>query len=369
MPDGLRLMLAVAGGGVAIPVTAPPPPSGGGGGGSGGGSSGSTPTVTDEFSGTTLAALQTFLDGVADGSVVGLPASSTITGTGKIHLDGRALSIVGRNAVLKRTTAGTDQILLLDGGGGPYGLYDLIIEGSKSSALGKWDVDFENEHGIALGGVVGFEAARCTVRHVGGDGFYLSGGNNIWSKNGRIHHGTFYDCGRMSVTITDGARNFTIDYNNFSQCGYYCWDIEPNGATVEGIAAGALDIVYANNTIGTKPYGDNPDDTSQATGYMLAITGASGTGPAKRITVRDNIITGGAMRVGVFNNGVDVEDFVMTGNSSSQPFSAGTLSHCVSVDGCVNVTVSGNTQPCPTDADFITTSGSSGTIVTSPNTI
>lgn len=338
-----------------------------------GGDAGDAPAVTVESAATTIAGLQSDINAAPDGSVIGLVAASTITGNAaaQLHLDGRnALSIVMRGATIQRTAAGTTPLVLIDGAGTNISLFNGTIDGSKSSSLGKWDEDFEAEHGISLGGIVNFEASGITVRDVGGDGLHIDGGADVWSENVRFHHGVFYNIGRMGVAITDGGRSVVIDFNTISEIGYYTFDIEPNGATVADIAAGAINVRFSDNAIGTKPYGDYPGDGSQALGLLLALTGASGTGPAKQVSLLRNTMSDQAMRVGVFDNGVDTADFAMQYNIASDTFTAtGDIAKCVSVDGCAGVTVTNNTQPCTVDADFVTTSGSSGSITSTPNTV
>jgi hypothetical protein len=338
----------------------------------GGGSSGSAPTVTVESAATTIAGLQADIDAAPDGSIIGLVASSTITGgaAAQLHLSGRnGIQIVMRGATIQRTAAGTTQIILVDGGGSNFGLFNGTIDGSKSSALGKWNVTYENEHGIALGGITNAEISGVTVRDVGGDGLYLTGGADAWSKNVRFHNGVLYNCGRMGVTITDGARSVVIDFNTISEIGYYTFDIEPNGATVEGIAAGALDVRYSDNAIGTKPYGDNPTDGTQATGYVLVATDASGGGPANRIQFLRNTMSDQPMRV-LFVSGMNAQDVAVQNNTAVTNFvTSGAVPKCVQLTNVANVVVTNNTQPCTVDADFISTTSCTGTITTTPNTI
>jgi hypothetical protein len=167
----------------------------------------------------------------------------------------------------------------------------------------------------------------------------------------------------MGVTITDGASNVVVDFNSFRNIGYYTWDIEPNGATVGGVLAGGEHVRFSDNSIGTKPYGDYPTDKTQATGYVLVVTDASGGGPAIDIEAsRNNLLdtTMGVFKVGVFGSSArqnfrindntaatravgpvmsfsSVSGLTVTGNT--QPLSSGSLA---STSGCSSVNVSGN---------------------------
>lgn len=319
-----------------------------------------------EFGGSTISALQTFLDGVPDGARVGLPEDADITGNGSaaLHLASRnGLTIVGRNAHIRRTAQGTGDIFLIDGGGNGFTAYDLWIEGANPNP-GVWDEDFEDEHAFHVGGQSNVEFNQCHVLNVGGDGLKMEGGNNKWAKNVRFHHGSIEGNSRMAFSITDGAREVTIDFNTIKLCAYYPFDIEPNSAVVEGIAAGALDVYFQDNSFLDQPYGT--DTGGQPVGLAFVITNASGTGPAKRIYFRRNTFAEGAMRVGIF---MASEDIFVQNNTAVDTFVSGDPTKCVNFGSHVNRgAITGNVQPCTVDADFLNVSGSVG-ITTTPNTI
>jgi hypothetical protein len=340
----------------------------------GGGDSGSAPDVTVESAATTFTGLQSDINAAPDGSVIGLVAASTLTGgaSDQIRLVARhGIQLVMRGATLHRTAAGTIPIIQADGGGSNFGIFNGILNGSKSSTLGKWNVTYEHEHGIQLGGIVNAEFSNVQITNVGGDGLNLLGsvGADSWSKNVRFHHGVLYNCGRMGVSITDGARSVVIDFNTISEIGYYTFDVEPNGFTIEGIAAGALDVRYSDNTIGTKPYGDHVADATQAVGYLLVLTNSSGAGPANRIQLLRNTMSDQWMRV-LAVSGIAAQDVAVQFNTAATNFvTSADVPKCVQMTNVANVVVTNNTQPCTVDADFISTTSCTGTITTTPNTI
>jgi hypothetical protein len=337
--------------------TPPPPPLGG--------SSSCTRNVNVDSSGNSdvSSSLQSFLDASPNGAVICFASGGQYRVNGTLHLSNRSnLTIEGNNATIFQTTRSATRIWLIDNGGSNITMRNLTIRGANPNP-GKWDVNYEHNHAIQVGGAIGLDFNNLTIKNVGGDGLYLSGGANRWADSIHLHNSTFDGIGRMGVTITDGASNLVVDYNSFRNIGYYTWDIEPNGATVGGRLAGGEHVRFSDNSIGTKPYGDYPTDKTQADGYVFVVTNASGDGPAVDIELSRNTMldtTLGAFKVGVFgsaarqnirvldNTSVDrsagpvmtfssVSGLTVTGNK--QPLSSGSL---VSSPGCTSVTISGN---------------------------
>ena len=250
--------------------------------------------------------LQSFIDGSPSGSVICFASGGQYRVNGTLHLSGRSnLTFEGNNATVFQTTRATTRIWLIDNGGNDIKMRNLTIKGANPTP-GKWNVSYEHNHAIQIGGTLRVDLDNVDVTNVGGDGLYLSGGADRWADSIRLHNSVFDGIGRMGVTITDGASNVIIDFNTFRRIGYYTWDIEPNGATVGGQLAGGEHVRFSDNTIGTKPYGDYPTDPSQADGYVFVVTNASGDGPAVDIELSRNVMTDttlGAFKVGVFGGG------------------------------------------------------------------
>ena len=165
--------------------------------------------------------------------------------------------------------------------------------------------------------------------------------------------------GRSGVSIADGAKGVSVDHNAFRRIAYYTFNIEPNGQVWNGVAAGARDVKFVRNRLGSQPYGTGRN--GQPDGYAFVVTGSSGGGPADNILVKRNRISGRHFRVGVFDNGGlrrnirvvrnhsdkrvagpvmffgGVKTLVVTGNR--QPLTHGKL---VSTSGCSNIQISGN---------------------------
>jgi hypothetical protein len=293
-----------------------------------------TRTFSGDATGTTdvTAALATFLNG-GSGAASCLKPGGTYKISGQLHLQGVTNATVdGQGATIRQTTRATNEIVLVDYGSTAVTLRNLTIVGANPSP-GLWNLTYEHNHGIRLGGVRNSEVANVTIRNVGGDGFYLAGayqpgGAFRFDDTIRVHDSTVEGTGRMGVAVTDGANNLTIDHNTFAHVAYYTLDFEANGHVFAGVAAGSI------NTRG---------------------------GPAEGITVSRNTIAGRSFDVGVYNNGgtrkaITVSDnrsdtrvagpamtfagvagLTVTGNV--QPLSSGSL---VSTSGCTNVVISGN---------------------------
>jgi hypothetical protein len=343
------------------------PGPGPGGGGGIPGSGGEAPATTIEYSGDG-SGLNAALNDAGDTDVVGLEVDGlyNLGADGEVHLEGRVgPKIVARGAVIYRPNRGNTAIFRVDGGGSSFAMYDGIVRGSKPSD-GKFSHTYEDERGIALGGIVGAEFARCFVQNVGGDGLYITGGNDQWSDGVRFHHGGFSEIGRMAVALTDGARFIVVDFNTLTRIAYIDFDIEPNGATVGGETAGAEDVRFSDNVIGTGPYGTYPADLTQAFGYLLAVTDASAHGvtcPAKRIELSRNVLSTGVMRV-LVTSGMDAEDIVVNANRGATTFSpTGDISHVVQFNDVAGGAITDNVQACVNSGVFATEPGSSGITV------
>jgi hypothetical protein len=295
--------------------------------------------------------------------VICFAANATYKVSGQIHLVNRQyLTFQGNGAKIYQPNRATGPVLLIDGGGNDLKFSDLTIRGSNPSP-GVWDLTYEHNHGIQIGGAIRVEFDDVSVINVGGDGLYLAagsvGGTIRWADSVHFHDGIIDGVGRMGVALTDGASNTTIDHNIFRRIGYYTWDIEPNGHVWNGVAAGAVHASFSNNLLGPQPYSTGA--SGQATGHVFVATGTSGGGPADDIVVSGNTISGRPIDVGVYNNGGlrrnirvmnntsndmvsgpvmsfgGVDTLQVTGNT--QPLSGSSL---VSTSGCTSVTISGN---------------------------
>lgn len=353
------------------------PGGGSGGGGTGGGSSGGTGTpppvdpdaltVTYEYTGDG-SGLNAALN-AHDGDVVGLEVGGDYDlGTdGQIHIEGKSVSLIMRGSTISRPNRGDTPIIRIDGGGNSrdFGWYNGLILGAKPDDE-LWDVDYEHEHGILLGGVRNAIFSGVHIQDVGGDALNVQGGGGIWSDGIRFTGADITNAGRMCFCVYDGAQDVVMDTCNITKICYHTIDFEPNGATVAGVPAGATNIRFLSNVLTGKIYGDHVADPTQAAGYFLVFTDASGDGPAKSFRIEDNTLES-PMKIGAFGLS-DIQDLQVLNNVSTGAFEDDAdFDHCIDLNGVVGVRITGNTQPLDS-GDFIHLSGCGGTIVITPNT-
>lgn len=302
-----------------------------------------TRTATTDTTGETdvTAALQSLIDATPDGSVICLAAGGSYRVDGGLHLANRSnLVIDGRGARIFSTARSTVPRLLVDKGGVGVTVRNLVIEGfwPEAGTQGAAIPAFEGNHGISIGGTRDVEIGPdVEIRNVGGDGVYLTAGGTgstiDWATDVRIHDTMIERTGRMGVSITDGARHVTIENDTFDSIALYVFDIEPNGIVFPSGPAGADDVRFVGNTIGR--YGISP----LLEPWLFAGTGR---GPETDVDVSRNLVTGGALRIGVWDvDGSRRSGFHVTDNWSDATARGPTMVF----EGVDGLTVSGNVQP------------------------
>lgn len=287
------------------------------------------------------AALTSFLGASPAGSVVCLAPGGRYRVDGQLHLLHREnLTIDGQGALIFAITASDVPRLLIDKGGSGIVVRNLTIEGvsARDPAPDPGAPAAEGNHGIAIGGASDVEIGpNVHISDVSGDGIYLAAGGMgsaiAWADTIRVHDSTIERVGRMGISITDGARNVDIERNRFDAIAKYVFDIEPNGHVFDGVPAGADHVRFSDNVIGT--YGLD----SAMTAWLMAGTGV---GPETNVEFSRNVVTGGALRIGVWNVGGSVRaNFSITDNVGMTTVSGPVMFF----EGVSGLTVSGNTQP------------------------
>jgi hypothetical protein len=310
-----------------------------------------TPTIPASIDATgatdVTGALQTYLNGLANGSKVVLKAGATYRITNGIKIVGKSnLVIDGNGATIYKSTRGNSPILELRESSDNNTIKNLTIKGVNPYP-GYWNYDYEHEHAISLGGTKHTLIDSCKFINVGGDGVYFTGVwiNNVLypSQDTHITKCLFDGTGRMGIAITDGGNDVVVDFCTFRNQGYYLWDIEPNG---HGL--GAIGARFSDNIIEKDPFGNyetSPEGKGQPHGYFFCITGSSGGGPVENIEVSRNRITSGSIRVGIFNNGGTRKNVVIKDNVSTVRVNESSIAPIVVAQGVAGYTLTGNTQP------------------------
>ena len=304
------------------------------------------------------AALQSFLNLSPNGSTVCFAVGGQYRVDGMISLDKRTgLTLDGQGARIFGTVR-TNSPKLRFQLGSELVVRNLIIEGfnpdagTSSAHLLEW----EHGHGIGIYGTRRITLGpNVTVRNLSGDGIYvtggpLPGGGFQWADTVTVDSCRIERNGRMGVAFTDGARNVVVSGCVLDQIALYAFDIEPNGHSFSGVAAGAEDVRFSDNTIVT--YGIDHDLTP----WVLAGTG---DGPQRNIEFSRNVVTGGALRIGVWNvAGSGRSDFRIVDNRSSVRVAG----HTMEFSDVNTLVVSGNTQPL-SSGSLVSTSSSTNVVI------
>ncbi len=324
-----------------------------------------TRTVHVDHSGRTdvTAALQRFINASRNGAVICFARNGKYKVNGTLHIQNRkGLIFEGRGAKIFQTKRSTTRIWMIDGSSNDIRLRHLTIKGANPNP-GTWVGAYEHNHAIQVAGAVRLRLAHVRLINVGGDGVYLAagyiGGKPRWASSVRLRRSVIDGTGRSGVSITDGAKDILMDHNRFRHIAYYTFNIEPNGYVWNGVPAGARNVRFTYNVLGSQPFGTGRGN--QPVGHVFVVTGSSGGGPADAVTIDHNKIYGRAFDIGVYNNGglrrnirvianrsdTRVAGPVMSFNgvrtlvvrNNRQPLSRGSL---VSASGCTDVLISGN---------------------------
>jgi hypothetical protein len=306
-------------------------------------------------------ALQSFINGVPNGSTIVFKAGGTYRLDSRLSINGRRnLTLEGNGARLdlKGTSGRYDSIgiQVMNGSVGTT-IRDFTMVGNNQDAgTSAACCSREAQHAIAITGSDDTLIEDMDIRRVWGDCVYAGvqtlGG--AWSTGVTFRDSTCRLTGRHGVGII-AAERVRIVNNVFDEIGYMIVDIEPNRGD-----QGAIDVVVRDNTIGT--YG-------LTRSYVAKLLGAGG--PDTGAIVRDVTVTGNTVEgnPGGYDGkvlGVTIqvkgdrgprEDFTITNNVAKNPAN-GPVMNFRETHG---VTVTGNTQPLKS-GELATFSGSTDVI-------
>jgi hypothetical protein len=304
------------------------------------------------------ASLQAFLNASPNNSTACLVAGGQYRVDGMLSLDGRSgLTLNGQGARIFGTTTSNSPKLRFQLGNDLV-VRNLTIESVHPEA-GTSNAHVESrEHGhaVAIYGALRLTLGpNLTLRNISGDGVYIAGGTT--SSGFRVADGvTITGCriernGRMGVALTDGARNVVVSGCVLDQIAMYPFDLEPNGVVKGGVLLGSENVRFSDNTIGRY--------TIDPAWAPLLFTG-TGNGPQRNIEFSRNTVTGGPLRIGVWNVAGSLRsDFRILDNRSSSRIAGPAMDF----SGVAGLTVTGNTQPLSGGA-LATTSGCTNVTMT-----
>ena len=283
------------------------------------------------------AALNAFVAGVPNGSIIQFPTNAVYRMTAGIGIGARNnLIFEGNGSTIRTYGAGTDQTtsdFLLGWAGYWTGIashitiHDFVLQGS-ASPVGVGGQG-EEQAAVKAHSANYIEIYGNTVRGVTGDAFQfeVTATNSIW-----VHDNTVESAGRNGVTVGGGS-TILVEHNAFVKIGYITLDIEPT----PGYPTVTSGVIFRNN---------NPCHWSvwdSYGGFFFSADGSHTGYPIDYVTVTGNTVTGPSL-LSQFDNGgggTRNTNIVFTNNVSSNTVS-GPVLNFAHVDG---LTVTGNTQP------------------------
>lgn len=306
------------------------------------------PTTIDSTGATNAgAALQTFINGVPDGSVIVFKAGGIYRLDRGIFLVNRHHLVFDGNGATVRSNGSNTLIasspFVIDGANSDIAVRDFTIEGNNPrTGTDIYDLAGENQQGVAVYGGTRIEISGNTIRKLWGDAIYANEKDttHTWTDGLWVHHNTISYVGRMAFTM-NGVKNAIIERNTVDKTGGAVMDIEPDTSF-----QGAINVTLRYNTIGV--YGMTPQYTQW---FVACANDNYGPGAVVRnITITGNHVSQGAPSSANTPNAgglatwfgkTRTANIVFTNNTTTKA-GAGPVLRFEHVDG---LTVSGNTQP------------------------
>ena len=293
-------------------------------------------------------ALNSFIAGVPDGSVITFPANGVYKVSQGLYMRGRSnLVFQGNGSTLRLTGSGgttASSGFKLDNANSDIAFHHFTIIGNNPNTTTVFNPGTELQMGAAIYDGTRVELDQIDVSHTYGDGVFVAGkqsspyrsSDRIW-----IHDSSFDYVGRMGLVL-NAATNTVAERNYYSHVGMFVFDIESD------YDYEVVDTVsFRNNSVGS--YGM----TTTYTNYFFACSGNQSVAIARNIYVTGNTIAAGAPINSPNNNwqkgglatwvdrGNRLSNIVFTGNQTSKSGSGPVLYF----DGIDGLTVTGNVQP------------------------
>ena len=298
-------------------------------------------------------ALNSFINGVPDGSVITFPVNGVYRLSTGIRLDSRHnLVFDGRGTTIRTTGSGGSAlsspfVLSWASSNTDIWIRNFILEGNNTrTGAAIYDGAQESQMGIDLNGGARIELSGLTIRRMNGDGLYANentptaGSATAWPTDIWFHDSSIDSVGRNAFTINSGRR-VTLERNIIDHVGGSVLDIEPDLDT-----QGAVDLILRNNTVGA--WGLSPKYT------MHSSPAPAGGGTGARVdgvTITGNTVTVGAPEspnnhnapglFTEFGRPARMSRITFTNNTSTK-IGGGPALRFSRIDG---LTVNGNSQP------------------------
>ena len=318
-------------------------------------------------------ALQSFINGQPDGSVITFPVNGVYQLSTGIRLDSRHnLVFDGRGTTIRTTGSGGSAlsspfVLSWASSNTDIWIRNFILEGNNTrTGAAIYDGAQESQMGIDLNGGARIELSGLTIRRMNGDGLYANentptaGSATAWPTDIWFHDSSIDSVGRNAFTINSGRR-VTLERNVIDHVGGSVLDIEPDLDT-----QGAVDLILRNNTVGA--WGLSPKYTMH---FVACANNADGVGAVVRgIHISGNRVADGAPRspnnpdAGGLSTWIGksrTADVTFTDNVTTRA-GAGPALRFDHVDGLI---VTGNVQPL-TSGSLISVSDSTEVVPPQP---
>ena len=289
------------------------------------------------------AALQSFIDGVPNGTTIVFKAGGTYRITGLTMTSRTNLTFEGNGATL-RNIGWTKSAMTFSTDTG-ITVRNLTILGDNPDAGGPnayHTSGQEYSHGISLRGTDNVDIGNVTIDGVWGDGVFVGSYATYanWSDHIRIHNSTIRRNGRNGVTINAGS-DVIVSQNSFDKIAMHAIDLEPDISS-----EGASDVTIQANTFGS--YGT----TRLLVSFLVAVVGVDGA-VGRNIIVTGNTVTGGtagydgkALGLNSMFSRSRLSTITFTNNQATGAAAGaqypGAVLYFKNVDG---LTVTGNVQP------------------------
>jgi hypothetical protein len=326
----------------------------------------SVPSTIDSTGATNAGpALQSFVNGVPDGSVIVFRAGAVYRMDRGLFLVNRHHLVFEGNGATLRSTGPSTLIaaspLLIDGANSDIVVRNFTIEGSNPrTGTSIYDPSGEDQQGVAIYGGLRIEIANNTIRKTWGDGVYANEKNttHTWATDLWVHDNTIASIGRNAFTM-NGAKNAILERNTIDQVGGSVLDIEPDTAY-----QGVTNVTLRNNSVAV--WGLSPLYTMH---FVACANETFGPGAVIRgITITGNHVSKGAPSSTNTPNAGGLATWIGKTRTSEVTFTNNTTTKAGSgpvlrfehVDG---LTVSGNTQPL-TSGSLVYVRDSTGVKVT-----
>jgi len=293
------------------------------------------------------AALQSFVNGQPDGTVINFPAGGVYRLDRGLFISNRHNIVFEGNGATLRAAGSGNTIaaspVVIDGANADVVVRDFVIEGNNpNTGTAIYDPNADSQEGVGVYGGARIEIANNSIRKAWGDGVYVNEKDttHTWATDVWVHDNTITTVGRNAFTM-NGAKNALLESNTIDQIGGSVLDIEPDTSY-----QGAINVTMRNNSVGS--WGLSPLYTMH---FVVCANNDSGPGAVVHdITITGNYVSQGAPSSALtYNAGglfswfgkTRTANVVFTNNTTTRS-GGGPVLRFEHIDG---LTVTGNTQP------------------------